>query len=86
MWSRVVHFVLLPLATGVATALVLRYLAGDRLFDVAPHWWYVGGSYGLAAGIIFVVVVTVSRLGPHGAVRWRDLGVIASRFLPVKVA
>jgi O-antigen/teichoic acid export membrane protein len=86
MWSRVAHFVLLPLATGIATALVLRYLAGDWLFDVAPRWWYVGGSYGLAAGIIFVVVVAVSRLGPHGAVCWRDLGVIASRFMPVKVA
>ena len=55
------------------------------MFDAAPRWWYVGGSYGLAAGIIFIAVVAVSRLGPHGAVCWRDLGVIASRFLPVKV-
>ena len=27
MWSRVVHFVLLPLATGIVTAIALRYLA-----------------------------------------------------------
>jgi O-antigen/teichoic acid export membrane protein len=85
MWSRMAHFVLLPLATGITMALVLRYLAGDQLFDLVPHWWYVGGAYGLAAGIIFVAVAAVSRLGPHGAVCWRDLGVIACRFLPVKV-
>lgn len=86
MWSRVAHFVLLPLGTGIATALVLRYCAGDQLFDVAPRWWYVGGAYGLAAGIIFGVVVAVSRIGRHGAVCWRDLGVIISRLLPAKVA
>ena len=56
-----------------------------QLFDHAPHWWSVGAAYGVAAGIIFVVVVAVSRLGPYGAVCWRDLRVIASRFLPVKV-
>jgi O-antigen/teichoic acid export membrane protein len=85
MWSRVGHFVLMPLGTGIATALVLRYCAGDRLFDVAPHWWYVGGSYCLAAGVIFGVVVAVSRIGPHGAVCWQDLGVIVSRLLHAKV-
>ena len=84
MWSRVGHFVLLPLGTGIAIALVLRYLAGDQLFDETPRWWYVGGSYGLAAGIIFVIVVAVSRVGPYGAVCWRDLGTIVSRFLPLK--
>jgi hypothetical protein len=25
-------------------------------------------------------------LGPYGAVCWRDLGVIANRFLPVRIA
>ena len=85
MWSRVAHFVLLPLGTGTATALALRYFAGDQLFDLAPSWWYVGSSYCLAAGIIFVVVVTVSRIGPHGAMCWRDLRLIASRVLLVKV-
>jgi O-antigen/teichoic acid export membrane protein len=85
IWSRVGHFVFLPLGTGIATALALRYLAGAQLFDVAPRWWYVGGSYGLAAAIIFVVVVLVSGLGRYGAVCWRDLSMIASRLLPVKV-
>ncbi|WMT72575.1 oligosaccharide flippase family protein [Bradyrhizobium sp. Ash2021] len=84
MWSRVAHFVLLPLGTGIATALALRYAVRDSLFDHAPPWWYVGGLYCLAAGIIFVVVVTASRVGPHGTVCWRDLRVIASRFLPMK--
>jgi O-antigen/teichoic acid export membrane protein len=86
MWSRVAHFVLLPLGTGIATALALRYWVGDQLSDPAPRWWYVGGSFCLAAGIIFVVVVAVSRVGPHGPACWRDLRVIASRFLPVRAA
>ena len=86
VWSRVAHFVLQPLATGIATALALRYIAGQGLFDQAPHWWLVGILYGAAAGIIFVVVAAVSRLGPYGAVCWRDLAVIANRFLPVRIA
>jgi hypothetical protein len=86
MWSRVGHLVLLPLATGIATALALRYVAGNQLFDQAPRWWYVGGSYCMAAGIIVVVVVAVSRIGPYGDACWRDLRLIASRFLPIKVS
>jgi O-antigen/teichoic acid export membrane protein len=85
MWSRVAHFLLLPLATGIVTAIALRYLVGQFLFEQSPHWWLVGVSYAVAAGVIFVVVVAVSRVGPHGAVCWRDLGMIVSRFLPVKV-
>ena len=85
MWPRVAHFVLLPLGTGIVTAIALRYFVAERLFDHVPHWWFVGLSYGLAAGIIFVVVVAVSRIGPYGATCWQDLRVIASRFLPGKV-
>src|SRR6202012_5215020 len=85
MWSRVAHFLLLPLATGIVTAIALRYFAGQFLFEQSPHWWLVGVSYAMAAGAIFVVVVAVSRVGPHGAVCWRDLGTIVSRFLPVRV-
>ena len=85
MWPRVAHFVLLPLGTGIMTALALRYFVGERLFDQPPHWWFVGVSYGVAAGIIFVVVVAVSGVGSHGAVCRRDLGMIVSRFLSVKV-
>jgi O-antigen/teichoic acid export membrane protein len=86
LWSRVAHFVLLPLGTGIVTGLALRYLTGDGLLEPQPHWWSVGSSYGVAAGIIFAVVATVSRIGPYGATCWRDLRVIAGRFLPVKVA
>ena len=85
MWPRVAHFVLLPLGTGLLTAIALRYLAGERLFDQAPHWWLVGGTYGVAACIIFVVVVAVSTIGPYGGTCWRDIRAIAGRFLPGKV-
>jgi O-antigen/teichoic acid export membrane protein len=85
MWPRMAHFVLLPLGTGIVTAIALRYFAGERLFEQPPHWWLVGGSYGVAAGIIFVVVVAVSTIGPYGETCWRDMQVIARRFLPGKV-
>lgn len=86
LWSRVGHFVLLPLATGIVTALSLRYCAAGFLSELTPYWWYVGGAYGLAAVIIFLVVVVVSGVGPHGAACRRDLRLIARRFLPVRVA
>ena len=47
-------------------------------------WWYVIVVYLLAAGVIFVVAVAVSRVGPYGTACWRDLRVIAGRFLPLK--
>jgi O-antigen/teichoic acid export membrane protein len=84
MWARVAHFVLLPLGTGIVTAIALRHLAATRLFDQAPHWWLVAGAYGVAAGIIFGVVVAVSGIGPYGGTCWRDMRVIAGRFLPGK--
>jgi O-antigen/teichoic acid export membrane protein len=86
MWSRVAHFVLLPLGMGIVTALLLRYCIIERLIEQTPHWWYVGGLYCLAVGTIFVAVVAASRFGRHGRVCWRDLRVIVSRFLPVKAA
>jgi O-antigen/teichoic acid export membrane protein len=82
MWPRLAHFVLQPLGTGILTGIVLRYVAAERLFDQAPHWWFVGLSYGLSACIIFAVVVAVSSIGPYGRTCWRDMRVIASRFLP----
>jgi O-antigen/teichoic acid export membrane protein len=84
MWSRVVHFVLMPVGVGIAAALALRYGFRSAQLDHALGWWYVVVVYLLAAGIIFVVTVAASRVGPHGAACWRDLRVIASRFLPLK--
>jgi len=84
MWSQIAHFVWLPLGLGIVTALALRHFMAVSLLDKDPHWWSVGALYGLAAGIIFVVVVVASGVGPHGAACWRDLRVIASRFLPAK--
>jgi O-antigen/teichoic acid export membrane protein len=85
MWPRVAHFVLLPLATGIITAIGLRYCVAERLFDQPPHWWLVGVAYGVAAGVIFVVVIAVSTIGPYGETCWRDMRVIAGRFLPVGI-
>jgi O-antigen/teichoic acid export membrane protein len=86
MWSRVAHFIWLPLGTGIVTALALRYLTGSEPLAQTPQWWYMVSSYALAAGTIFVVVVAVSRVGPYGATCWGDMRVIVSRFLPVKVS
>jgi len=83
-WSQSAHFVWLPLATGVVTALVLRHFTNDTLLGRSPHWWHVVGLYGLSAGIIFIVVIALARVGPHGNVCWRDLRVIAGRLLPIK--
>jgi O-antigen/teichoic acid export membrane protein len=85
VWPRVAHFVLLPLGTGILTAMALRYLVGQQLSDQTPHWWFVGAAYGIAAGIIFVVVVAVSRIGPYGALCWRDLRAVVRRFVPVRL-
>ena len=80
----VLYFVLMPLGVGIITALALRYGFRAAQLDQAPSWWYVVGSYLLAAGIVFVIAVAFSRVGPHGAANWRDLRVIAGRFLPLK--
>jgi O-antigen/teichoic acid export membrane protein len=84
IWSQIAHFVWLPLGLGIVTALALRHFMTVSLLDQDPHWWSLGALYGLAAGIIFVVVVVASGVGPHGAACWRDLRVIACRFLPAK--
>ncbi|MCK1406662.1 oligosaccharide flippase family protein [Bradyrhizobium sp. 76] len=84
MWSRVIHLVLVPLGIGIAAALALRYCFHNVQFDHPPPVWYVAGLYLLTAAIIFVVAVAVSRVGPYGDPCWRDLRVIANRFLPLK--
>ena len=86
MWPRMIHFVLQPLATGMVTAFALRYVAGEWLFNQAPHWWLVGIAYGTAATVIFVAVIAVSRMGPYGETCWRDIRAIVGRFLPGRLA
>ena len=83
VWPRILHFVLLPLGTGIITAVALREVSPARLFDQASHWWFVGLCYGAAAATIFVVVVAVSRMGPYGETCWRDIRAIAGRLLPI---
>jgi hypothetical protein len=53
-------------------------------FDHVPSWYSVGACYLLAATVIFVVAVAASRVGPYGDACWRDLRVIANRFLQLK--
>jgi len=84
MWLRLIHFVLMPIGVGIVTALALRYGFRSAQLDQAIGWWYVVSLYLLAAGVIFAVAVAVSQAGPYGAACWRDLRVIASRFLPLK--
>ncbi|QOZ27265.1 lipopolysaccharide biosynthesis protein [Bradyrhizobium sp. CCBAU 51753] len=84
IWSRVAHFVLLPLGVGIAVALALRGWLGYAAFDQAPSWWYVVSLYAVSAAAIFVAAVAASQLGPYRAVCWRDLRAIVVRFLPLK--
>jgi O-antigen/teichoic acid export membrane protein len=83
-WSRVLHFVLMPLAIGIATALALRYGLYRALPDLGPSWWSVAIVASLSAATIFVVAVAASQLGPYRTVCRRDLGAIVGRFLSLK--
>jgi O-antigen/teichoic acid export membrane protein len=84
MWLRLIHFVSIPIGVGIVTALALRYGFRSAQLDQAIGWWYVVSLYMLAAGVIFAVAVAVSQAGPYGATCWRDLRVIAGRFLPLR--
>lgn len=84
LWSRMLHFVLIPLAVGIAVALVLRVQFGHAVFDHTPSWWYVISFYVASAAAIFVAAVAASQLGPYRAVCWRDLSAIVTRFLPLR--
>ncbi|WP_354169939.1 MULTISPECIES: oligosaccharide flippase family protein [unclassified Bradyrhizobium] len=84
IWSRVLHFMLMPLGVGILVALALRYGFGHVAFDSAPAWWSVGGVASLSAASIFVFAVGASQLGPYRAMCWRDLCVIVGRFVPLK--
>ncbi|MBR0875115.1 oligosaccharide flippase family protein [Bradyrhizobium tropiciagri] len=84
LWSRLLHFVLIPLAVGITVALALRFEFGHAAFDHTPSWWYVISLYVASAAAVFVVAVVASQLGPHRAVCWRDLSAIVTRFLPLR--
>lgn len=84
LWSRVLHFVLVPLGVGIAVALLLRACYSHAAIDQAPSWWYVVSLYAVSAAAIFVAAVAASQLGPYRAVCWRDLSAIVTRFLPLR--
>lgn len=85
IWSRVVHCVLMPLAIGIVTALVVRYGLGRMPLQLAPSWWTVGAISSLTAATIFVVAVAASQLGPYRRTSWQDVRSIFRHFLPLKV-
>jgi len=72
-WPRIFHFVLQPLLTGIAAALVLRHLVNALIPGSVLPWWMVGGLYGAAVVAISAAVVAVSLLGPYGKTCARDL-------------
>jgi O-antigen/teichoic acid export membrane protein len=80
--SRIVHFVLVPLALGVFSALVLRSFLTGVMGGNAETWWQVVALYCVSAGSVGVAVIIASSLGPHGATCRRDLGRVAAHFLP----
>jgi len=84
IWPRVVHFSIVPLATGIVVALLLRHLVNEMNVCPDPRWWSVGTLYLLAAAIILAAVVAVSLAGPFGATCRRDLRSILLRFAPVR--
>lgn len=84
IWPRVMHFAVVPLATGIAVALLLRHLVNEMSVCPDPHWWCVGALYLLAAAIILATVVAVSQVGPFGATCRRDLWSIVLRFGPAR--
>ena len=84
IWPRVVHFSIVPLATGIVVALLLRHLVNEMNVCPDPRWWCVGTLYLLAAAIILAAVVAVSLAGPFGATCRRDLRSILLRFAPVR--
>jgi O-antigen/teichoic acid export membrane protein len=84
IWPRIAHFAVVPLATGIAVALLLRHVVNEMSVCPDPHWWCVGALYPLAAVIILVTVVAVSQVGPFGAICRRDLRSIMLRFAPAR--
>ncbi|WP_249149885.1 lipopolysaccharide biosynthesis protein [Bradyrhizobium liaoningense] len=86
MGARVLHFVLMPLGSGIATALVLRYGLERVAPDLGPSWWSVVVVGALSAATILAVAVAASQLGPYRTVCRRDLRAIIGRFLPLGAA
>jgi hypothetical protein len=84
VWSRVAHFVVVPLAAGIAVAFLLRQVVNRTTVCADPHWRCVGALYLFAASIILAAVVAVSQAGPFGATCRRDLRSIVFRFAPAK--
>jgi O-antigen/teichoic acid export membrane protein len=80
--TRVTYFVLQPLGTGIATALLLRAFAASVLGNAPAQWWLVGIAYALSAAVILVVIVAVAAIGPYRRTCLQDLLAIARPVLP----
>ncbi len=84
VWSRVWHFVLMPIGAGLAAAVVLRLWIAGFGANQGAIWWQVVGWYVFSAACIFAVVVAASSIGPYGKICRGDLYRIAMRFVPAR--
>jgi O-antigen/teichoic acid export membrane protein len=84
IWRRVWHFVLMPIAVGVACAILLRVWLTSYSFGQGVVWWQVAGWYGFSVAAILAVVIAVSSVGRYGEICRRDLRRIATRFVPAR--
>jgi O-antigen/teichoic acid export membrane protein len=83
-FSRIAHFVLMPLAVGALTALALRQGLAEIVNAHAAAWWQIGTWYFLSVCLVGGMVVAASSLGPHGPICRRDLWRIVGHFLPAR--
>lgn len=81
--SRIVHFVLMPLAVGALSALALRAGLAEVMEGRATAWWQVAAWYGVSVALVGAAAIAVASLGPAGATCRRDLGRIVAHLLPV---
>lgn len=84
IWSRIWHFVLMPIVAGLAGAVLLRVWITGYGFGQSFLWWQVAGWYAFSAAAILAVVIAASSIGPYGEICRRDLYRIAMRFLPAR--
>lgn len=84
IWQRVWHFILMPIATGVACATLLRLWSGPFHAGKEVLWWKLIAWYGMSAATICICVVALSLMSRYRAIFYGDIYRIAARFLPLK--
>jgi O-antigen/teichoic acid export membrane protein len=82
IWLRIWHFILMPIAAGLASALLLRVWITGYGFAQSVIWWQVVGWYAFSAAAILAVVIALSSVGSYGAICRQDIYRIAMRLFP----